>query len=96
MRFRPEAGYTCVGRMQPWKLQEALPPELRQYLKKVSSDPGVQKGVAQALGKRGEAGLESTRPSAAPILPIPGGSSSLHEQVSLSLSQDQLPCQAFL
>jgi hypothetical protein len=63
-----------------WNLQEALPPELRQYLKKVGSDPGVQKGVAQALGKKGEAGLESTVASAAPILPIPGEPSSEHIQ----------------
>ena len=61
------------------RLQEALPPHLRQYLKKVGSDAGVQRGIAQALGKRGEAALELNNAAATPILPIPG-EEAIHER----------------
>ncbi len=54
-------------------LQEALPADLRQYLKKVGSSEAVQRGVAQALGKKGERGLlDQVAASSAPILPVPG------------------------
>ena len=52
--------------------QEGLPPDLRQYLKKVGSVDGVQRGVAAALGKKGESGLDLPLPDSAPRLPVPG------------------------
>ena len=55
-----------------WMPQEALPPDLTQYLKKVGSNEAVQKGVAQALGKKGERGLNHPSTATAPVLPIPG------------------------
>ena len=92
------AGLSGADRPISRLLQEALPADLTQYLKKVGSSEAVQRGVAQALGKKGERGLlDQVSTSSAPILPVPGmlcssmGSTKMMEQHRCSFPASHYP-----
>ena len=53
-------------------LQEIFPPEVRKYLERLSGVEAVQKGVAQALGKKGIVLQPQQTGHAAPKVPIEG------------------------
>lgn len=53
-------------------LQEVFPPEVRKYLESLSGLEPVQKGVAQALGKKGIVLQPQQTGHAAPKVPLEG------------------------
>ena len=53
-------------------MQEVFPPEVRKYLERLSGLEPVQKGVAQALGKKGIVLQPQQTGHAAPKVPIEG------------------------
>ncbi len=53
-------------------LQEVFPPEVRKYLERLSGLEPVQKGMAQALGKKGIVLQPQQTGHAAPKVPIEG------------------------
>ena len=59
-------------------VQEVLPPAVRKYLEKLSGLEPVQKGEAQALGKKGIVLQPKQTGRIAPRVPIEGATHSYH------------------
>ena len=60
----------------PASVQEVLPPAVRKYLEQLSSLEPVQKGEAQALGKKGIVLQPKQTGRTAPRVPIEGATHS--------------------
>ena len=60
-------------------LQEVFPPEVRKYLEKLSSLEPIQKGVAQALGKKETVLQPEQTGHTAPKVPLEG---TLYQQAA--------------
>ena len=68
-------------------VQEALPPAVRKYLEQLSGLDAVQRGEAQALGKKGVVLQPKQTGHAAPRVPIEGAAHSWQ-----SANPSALPC----
>ncbi len=64
-------------------LQEVLPPAVRKYLEQLSGLEPVQKGEAQALGKKGFVLQPKQTGHVAPRVPIEGATQA-HQSSNLS------------